>query len=74
MLGHVHISHILKMHHLFKNLFLNSREYIRQDISIYTCTMYIVHVTMSKEWSTQIVFMTPGAGVLVVSGPDHIQH
>ena len=62
--GHVHVSHIVKMHYFFKNL-LYSQALIRQ-------TMYIV--MMTKEGSTKIVtFMTPGAGVLVL-GHGHISH
>ena len=54
MLGCGHISHIVKMHHFFKNLLLYSHAYIRQ-------TKYIV--MMTKEGSTEIVnFMTPREG------------
>ena len=49
-----HISHIVKMHYFFKNLFFNSQALIRQ-------TKYVV--MMTKEGSTKIVnFMTPGQG------------
>ena len=64
-LGHGHISHIVKMHYFFKNLLLYSQAWIRQ-------TKYIV--MMTTERSTKIVnFMTPGAGVLVL-GRGHISH
>ena len=57
-LGLGHISHIVKMHHFFKNLLLFSQEYIRQ-------TKYIVLI--NKEGCTKIVtFMTQGAGILVL--------
>ena len=60
-----HISHIVKMHNLFKNLLLYSHAWIRQ-------TKYIVMIT--KEESTKIVnFMTPGARVLVL-GCVHTSH
>ena len=64
-LGCGYISHIVKMHYLFKNLLLYLHAYIRQ-------TKYIVSLT--KEGSTEIVtFMTPGAGVLMF-GRGHISH
>ena len=64
-LGHGHISHIVKMHYFFKNLLLNSQAQIRQ-------TKYVVMIT--KEGSTKIVnFMTPGAVVLVL-GRGCISH
>ena len=63
--GHDHISHIVKMHYLFKNLLLYSQALIRQ-------TKYVVKLT--KEWSTKIInFLTPGAGVFV-QGRGHISH
>ena len=56
-IGHGHISHIVKMHYSFKNLLLYSQALVRQS-------KYIVMLT--KEESTKIVsFMTPGAGVLM---------
>ena len=56
-LGRGHISHIVKMHYSFKNLFLYSKAQIRQ-------TKYIV--MMTSEGSTKIVnFMTQRAGILV---------
>ena len=65
MLGHGHISHIVKLHYFFKNILLYSKALIRQ-------TKYLV--MMNKEGSTKIVnFMTPGAGVLVL-GRGHISH
>ena len=52
-LGHGHISHIVKMHYSLKNLLLYSPAWMRQ-------TQYIVMKT--KEGSTQIInFMTPGS-------------
>ena len=55
MLGCGHISHIVKMHHFFRNLLLCSQALIGQ-------TKYIV--MMTKEGSSKIViFMTPWAGV-----------
>ena len=57
-LGHGHISHIVKMHFFFKNVLLYSQAWIRQ-------TKYVV--MMTKEGSTKIVdFMTPRAGVLML--------
>ena len=64
-LGCGYISHIVKMHYLFKNILLYSHAYIRQ-------TKYIVLLT--KKGLTEIVtFMTPGAGVLML-GCGHISH
>ena len=64
-LGCGHISHIARMHYIFKNLLLYSHAYIRQ-------TKYIVMIT--KEGSTKIIaFMAPGAEVLVL-GRGHISH
>ena len=64
-LGHGHISQIVKMHYFFKNLLLYSQALIRQ-------TKYIV--MMIKEGFTKIVtFMTPRAGFLML-GRDHISH
>ena len=52
-----HISNIVKMYHLFRNMFPYSGARFRQ-------TKY--KVMMSKEGSTKKVnYMTPGAGVLV---------
>ena len=63
MLGFGHISHIGKMHYFFKNLLLYSHTQIRQN-------KYIV--MMTKEGSTKIIiFMTPGAGILLL-GCGHI--
>ena len=63
-LGRTHISHIVKIHYFFKNLFLYSQAQIRQ-------TKYII---MTNEGSTIILnFMTPGAGILVL-GRGHINH
>ena len=60
-----HIGHILKMHHLFKNVLLYSKAYIRQ-------TKYKEMLT--EKNSTKLVnFMTTGAGVLVL-GRGHINH
>ena len=60
-----HISHIVKMYHLFRNMFPYSGARFRQ-------TKYIV--MMSKEGSTKkINFMTPEAGGLVL-GRDLISH
>ena len=57
-LGHGHISHIVKMHFFFKNVLLYSQAWIRQ-------TKYVI--MMTKEGSTKIVdFMTPRAGVLML--------
>ena len=57
-LGHGHISHIVKMHFFFKNVLLYSQAWIRQ-------TKYVV--MMTKEGSTKIVdFMTTRAGVLML--------
>ena len=57
-LGHGHISNIVKMHYLFKNFPLHSQTYIRQIKCI---------VMMTKEWSTKIVnYITPRAGVFVL--------
>ena len=54
-LGHGHVSHIVKMHYFFKNLLLYSQAYIRQTKCI----------VMTKEGSTKMVtFMTPRAGFL----------
>ena len=55
-LGCGHISHIARMHYIFKNLLLYSHAYIRQ-------TKYIVMIT--KEGSTKI-FMTPAEGILML--------
>ena len=64
-LGFGHISHKVKMHYFFKNLFLYSQAQIRQTKNV---------VMMTKEGSTKIVnFMTPGAGALVL-GRGHISH
>ena len=64
-LGHGHISLIVKMHYFFKNRLLYSQAQIRQ-------TKYVV--MMTTEGSTKIVnFMTPGAGVLVL-WHGHISH
>ena len=65
MLGCSHISHMVKMHHFFKNLLLKSKAQIRQ-------TKYVL--MMTKEGTTKIVnFMTPGPGVLVL-GCGHKSH
>ena len=64
-LGCGHLSHIVKMHYVLKNLLLYSGAQIKQ-------TKYLVRIT--KEGSTKIVnFMTPGTGVLVL-GSGHISH
>ena len=42
-LGHAHVSHVLKLHYIFKNVFLFSEARIRQ-------TKYII--MMTKEGST----------------------
>ena len=63
-LGHGHISHIVKLHYFFKNLLLDSQALIRQ-------TKYVV--MMTKEGSAKSLnFMTLGAGVLVL-GCGHIR-
>ena len=65
-LGHGHISPILKIHYFFKNHFLFSQaSWIRQ-------TKY--RIIMTKVGSTKnIYFMTPGAEVLVL-GHGHLIH
>ena len=64
-LGCGHLSHIVKMHYVLKNLLLYSGAWFRK-------TKYIV--MMTKERSTKIVnFMTPWAGVLAL-GCGHISH
>ena len=58
LLGRGHISRIVKMHYLLKNVLLYSQALNRQ-------TKYVV--MMTKEGSTQIInFMPPGAGVLML--------
>ena len=65
-LGHGHISHIVKLLYFFNNLLLYSHAGIDQT------TKYVV--MMTKEGFTKIInFMTPGAGVLVL-GRGHISH
>ena len=63
LLGCGHLSHIVKMHYIFKNLLLYTQTYSRQTESI---------VMMTKKASIKIVnFMTHGAGVIVL-GHGHI--
>ena len=58
LLGHGHLSQIVKIHYFFKNLLLYSKAQIRKTEGI---------VMMSEEESTKIVnFMTPRAGILVL--------
>ena len=53
-----HLSYIVKIHYLSKNLLLYSQAQIRKTEGI---------LTMSEERSTKIVnFMTPRAGILVL--------
>ena len=59
--GSGHISHMVKMHNLFKNL-LFTQASIKQTVSI---------VMMTKEKSTKIVNFMKGEGVLVL-GHGHI--
>ena len=64
-MGHGHISHIVKMHYSLKILHLYFQAMFRK-------TKYIVMLT--KEGSIKIVsFMSPGSGVLVL-GHGHISH
>lgn len=53
MLGLDHINHIVKWHYLFKNLFLYSREWIRE-------TKYIVMVTKGGS-AKSVKYMSPGS-------------
>ena len=60
MQGRGHISLIVKMHYIFKNLLLYSQTTDRQS-------KYKLVVMVTKELSTKIVnFMTPGVGFLVL--------